>query len=493
MILGKGPSVDHVDRHIFDGNLIIALNDAERIVAADITLFHDSWVIPSLSESGFRSALYLTTEEFSAPGRDVVVVPFAPQGEDSSDLMMSRLVDDSELAMEEITLLSALKVSRLIAKLRGRKQTVYMVGFDFQPGSGFSRAAVSNFAPGLDADRARGIELQEHYLRNALYMLRSSELHVIHVGSKDFSELTPTILNARLGAFPLAPAEDLTGAPQVLITAEVTTNHHGDRQRLEAIIRAAAAAGADLVKFQKRDVETFYDPEQLAAPYPSPFGSTFRDYRLALELDSDDWRFIAELCGELGIGWFASILDRPSFDFLMPFGPAMVKLPGTISEHTDYLRHVAENYTGPVVLSTGMTDASYEEWVLRTFTRQERVYLLHTNSAYPTPQHHCNVGVVRHYSELARTHPTIVPGYSSHDAGWMASALAVAAGAGMVEKHVKLGNTDWAHFDAVAVDLSTSAFKEYVDNVRRSQVIVGSTEKRVMPSEHHKYKVRDRG
>lgn len=478
---------------MFDGNLIIALNDAERIVAADITLLHDRWVIPSLAESGFRSRLYLTTEDFSAPGREVVKVPFAPLGEESSDLMMTRLLDDSDFAIEEVTLLSALKLCRLVARLRGRRQTVYMVGFDFLPSSGFSRAALTSFAPDLDADRAHGIEAQEHFLRNALYMLKSSELNVVHVGSKDFSSVTPTSLNVRLGAFPRTPTEDLTDASQVLITAEVTTNHHGDRQRLETIIRSAAAAGADLVKFQKRDVETFYSAEQLAAPYSSPFGSTFRDYRLALELSGEDWEFIATLCAELGIGWFASILDLPSFEFLIPFGPAMVKLPSTISEHTDYLRYVAEHYAGPVVLSTGMTDSAYEAWVLQTFSRQEKLYLLHANSAYPTPQRHCNVGVVRHYSELAQSHPAIVPGYSSHDSGWMASALAVAAGAGMVEKHVKLGHTDWAHFDAVAVDLGTAAFKEYVDNVRRAQVIVGSTEKRVMPSEHHKYKVLDHG
>lgn len=69
----------------------------------------------------------------------------------------------------------------------------------------------------------------------------------------------------------------------------------------------------------------------------------------------------------------------------------------------------------------------------------------------------------------------------------MASALAVAAGAGMVEKHVKLGNTEWAHFDAVAVDLATEGFKEYVHNIRNAQVHVGSGEKKVTPSEHHKY------
>ena len=59
----------------------------------------------------------------------------------------------------------------------------------------------------------------------------------------------------------------------------------------------------------------------------------------------------------------------------------------------------------------------------------------------------------------------------------------------MVEKHVKLGNTEWAHFDAVALDLTTDAFADYVSSVRKAQVIVGSSQKRITDSEHHKYRV----
>ena len=70
----------------------------------------------------------------------------------------------------------------------------------------------------------------------------------------------------------------------------------------------------------------------------------------------------------------------------------------------------------------------------------------------------------------------------------LGSAMAVAAGARMVEKHVKLGNTDWAHFDAVALDLTGAEFRDYVARIRDAEVIVGSEEKSIAPSEHHKYR-----
>lgn len=488
--MGKGPSVDSINRESLSGNFVIALNDAERFMPADVAIFHEEWAKQGIIQAGFRSKIYVTPLEFAPESGEVFHAPYQPLMNDEADVMMSRVLAAGDFVIEEVMLLSALEIARIIAEQRGRKQTVFLLGFDFSPELGFSKGASAGFEPGLDRDRAANVSIQQHYLRNALYMLKDSVLDVVHVGEHNFSALSVAGLNARFApARVLSPSTVAQEKQELLVVAEVTTNHFGDRERLERLIREAHGAGADFVKVQKRDVDTFYSAEQLSAPYVSPFGSTFGDYRRALELDEDDFDFIEGLTGELGIGWYASVLDEASFHFMSRFNMAMVKLPSTISEHTDYLSLVARTYKGPLVLSTGMTNQAFEQWALETFADQQTLYLMHANSAYPTPEHDCNIGVVRHYSALAERYPHVVPGYSSHDFGWMASALAVSAGAGMVEKHVKLGETEWAHFDAVAVDLSTSAFKDYVENVRRAQAMVGSQIKKVTASEHHKYSV----
>ena len=493
IVLGKGPSADRIDPTFFAGRLVIGLNDAERIYPADISIFHDTWAAESIKDAGFRSKAYLTSIDFDAPGCEVIKVPFEPLQNDEADLMLSRFQDRDDVAIEEMMILTALWLARRVADKRQQRQKVYLIGFDFDPDAGYARAAMTSFGPPLSGGREASISVQADVLRNAMYALEGSQLEVLHVGDvPGLSTVDPSELGAHRARLtprqaPQAPIQPAPNAPKVEITAEITTNHFGDRERLETMVRAAHAAGADWVKVQKRDVDSFYSAKQLATPYTSPFGTTFGEYRRALELDREDFEFLDDLCSRLGIGWFASVLDEPSFRFITDLGAPLIKLPSTISEHMDYLSHVAETYTGALVLSTGMTDTSYEKWVLETFKRQETLYLLHCNSAYPTPDAHCNIGVVRHYAELAATHPRLVPGYSSHDFGWMASALAVAAGARMVEKHVKLGHTEWAHFDAVAVDLNTSGFREYVDHVRLAQTFVGSSEKQITQSEHHKY------
>jgi sialic acid synthase SpsE len=483
-ILGKGQSADLVAPQLFADSLVIAINDAERIAPTDVTVFHAPWVVRGLADSGFRSGVYVTAQPFDAQGKGVMVVPYMPLTQASADLLMQRFMSE-EFILEEVLFLSALQIARQVAKLRGRVQTVYMIGFDFDSSAGYSKAVAVDYSPPSANKKSLSISPQEHYFLHALYLLKDSDIQVKHIGSRSFSAMSPQELNAALLHTTLALDSKRTS--KVAVVAELTTNHFGDRLRLERLIRASKAAGANFVKLQKRDVDSFYTTKQLHSPYLSPFGKTFADYRHQLELSAEDFWFVDQLCKDLGIEWFASVLDQPSFEFMLSFAPKMVKLPSTISEHTNYLKFVAENYEGRVVLSTGMTDTLYEEFVLEKFSKCEQLYLLQCNSAYPTPLEDCNVAVVRHYHELSYSDPRIVAGYSSHDFGWKASVLAVAAGARMLEKHVKLGNTEWAHFDAVAVDLTTPAFADYVGHVREAEVIMGSQVKKVNTSEHHKY------
>ena len=57
----------------------------------------------------------------------------------------------------------------------------------------------------------------------------------------------------------------------------------------------------------------------------------------------------------------------------------------------------------------------------------------------------------------------------------------------MIEKHVKLGDVSWAHFDEVALDLTDNSFQNFVEDIRRVEKIMGSEEKKIQLSEHHKY------
>lgn len=281
VVLGKGPSADRISPSVFRDNVVIGINDAERIHPVDITIFHEDWVAASLEDDGFRSSCYVTSTNFEAPGHKVINLPFKPLSNDEEDIMLSRFQNREEIAIEEAMFLTGLELARSIADAKGVRQTVYMVGFDFTPEVGNARAANTRYTPPLTSHRKAGVELQQYILKNALYALEGSNLDVHHVGTHEFSNLTAEALNDRVHVLVREPSSPVEGPdldiPAVEITAEITTNHFGDLDRLERLVRAAHSAGADWVKVQVRNVETFYAPEQLGAPYKSPFGSTFGD------------------------------------------------------------------------------------------------------------------------------------------------------------------------------------------------------------------------
>ena len=123
---------------------------------------------------------------------------------------------------------------------------------------------------------------------------------------------------------------------EVKIVAEITTNHLGQRDLLVEMVRRAKESGADFVKVQKRNVETFYSKRELESYYFSDYGNTFRDYRNGLELSKEDFFYLDAECKKIGIKWFASVLDKESLDFILEFEPKLLKIPSTISEFNEY-------------------------------------------------------------------------------------------------------------------------------------------------------------
>jgi sialic acid synthase SpsE len=277
---------------------------------------------------------------------------------------------------------------------------------------------------------------------------------------------------------------------KVKIVAEITTNHHGDTKKIVDLITASKEAGADFVKFQIRDVENFYSQKILEKEYKSPFGKTFRDYRNKLELTEEQIELIIKLCKKLDIEPFFSILDIVSFKKLQKYNFRLLKIPSTISEDRIFLNFIKDNYKGEIVVSTGMTNESYLLNCAKLFKNNKKLYLLHCVSSYPTSPLDGNLAIISIIKNLSLRYRNIVPGYSSHDLTETASAMAVALGAQMIEKHIKIGKNKWAHFDETALDVNYE-FPSWVQHVRSSEKILGSKIKKILKSEHHKYPIKN--
>ena len=82
----------------------------------------------------------------------------------------------------------------------------------------------------------------------------------------------------------------------VFVIAEIGINHNGDINLAKEMINNSAEAGADAVKFQKRDVETVYSKKILDSPRESPWGKTQREQKFGLEFGEKEYDLIDEYC-----------------------------------------------------------------------------------------------------------------------------------------------------------------------------------------------------
>lgn len=363
-----------------------------------------------------------------------------------------------------------------IRKIRKPLDVVF-VGFDFRtslPEGDYKNKIRKNLIQShIDISGQRDL----FFKRKNIY----KNINILHAGFDLYSDIDPrenlTIIKIPKKKF------------KVKIVAEITTNHHGETSKIIDLIHGAKKAGADYVKFQARDVETFYPQKILEKEYKSPFGKTFRDYRNQLELTDDQIDLIVNLCKKIKIKPFFSILDIKSFKRLKKYNFDLIKIPSTISEDVNFLKFIKSNYNGEIVVSTGMTKNNYLLKCAELFKNNKKLYLMHCVSSYPTMPLDANLGVINVIKNLSLKYKNIIPGYSSHDLTMTAGAMAVALGAKIIEKHIKVGSNTWAHFDETALDVDYE-FPSWVQYVRSSENILGEEIKKINKSEHHKYSFR---
>lgn len=500
-IIGKGKSVNDIDFSLLNDFFIINLNDSEKIFTGDVALVHRPDVYGPIKDAGFKVRHYLAPAYLKIPDEKHIEVRHEASGQDSFEYTYEYFQEEDFYLLDFI-ILSAIKLAIIYQQELKKAIEVYFLGFDFYAES---IKADENQMHDLDYVNVL-LKTQESFFTSILSTFKEAYPAILlsHIGDKSYSNLSVQGFNQLLASLfnsldlsqPPSNSqlykkllEEVSKSSKVIIVAEFTNNHIADPKRLVKMIELAKESGADIIKLQKRDVDSFYTKDELVKPYQSPFGKTLGDYRRGVELNKELMELVDRECRKRALPWFVSVLDWKSYLFMQQFDVPLLKLPSTISNHKNYLLRVRDNFRHDLVISTGFTDVSYENFVLDNFSKDRNLFLLQCTSSYPTPPEACQVSVVRHYSELQETQfPNLYPGYSSHDVGALGCMLAVAAGAKMLEKHVKLGDLDWIHFDGVAIDLYNNKFKDFVHDIRKAEIMCGSKYKMIHSYENHKYK-----
>lgn len=253
----------------------------------------------------------------------------------------------------------------------------------------------------------------------------------------------------------------------VCVIAEVGNNHDGDIECAKELVKKAAEAGVDVIKFQAFNTEEWFSKTFPAFARAKPLGYEMQFDRLkAVELSIDDLHSLADLARENGLKFLVTPLDDESVDIVDPLVDFFKVASGDLIN--PLLLKKIKSMGKPVILSSGQATPDEIEKAT-TYFSPEQTALLHCVSSYPTPDHAANL---RSITALQKKYPNYEIGYSDHTVGTIAAVSAVALGARIVEKHFTHDRTRDYGDHPLSADYTE--MKELVAGVRRVEKMLGS-------------------
>lgn len=300
---------------------------------------------------------------------------------------------------------------------------------------------------------------------------------------------------------------------EVYIIAEAGVNHNGSLARALKMVDLASESGANAIKFQTFRADELAAPDTPLAEYQkSATGGPRTQHEMlqSLELGHEDFRRIRDHCDQRKIDFLSTAFDLSGLQFLIDeLGIGTVKIASGDLTFAPLL--VAAGRSGlPIIVSTGMADLNEvglalqfiavgyairdgllapdaritpvtrdSAWARRNEVRSfdSSVTVLHCTTDYPASLEYLNL---RAMTTIGSTFGSRV-GYSDHSLGDLASTVAVALGARVIEKHFTLDKT--LHGPDHAASLGPDELVRFVAKLRSVETVMGSPLKDCQPVE----------
>lgn len=266
----------------------------------------------------------------------------------------------------------------------------------------------------------------------------------------------------------------------VYVIAEMSANHGGSLDMALRIVREAAKAGADCLKIQTYTADSItidcnneyfrlegglWDGNNLYSLYKGA-GTPY------------EWhRAIRDECAKCGIDFFSTPFDPAAVDFLEDLGAEAYKIASFELNDIPLIEYAAAKGK-PMVMSCGMATPEEIQDAVDACRRMgnEQIVLLKCCSEYPAPWEDMHLGNI---PDMIRRFGVPV-GLSDHSFGHLAPVTAVALGACVIEKHVKIDGVESADS---AFSMTMEEFAEMIRAVNCAKTMMKGPDYTLTPGE----------
>ena len=209
-----------------------------------------------------------------------------------------------------------------------------------------------------------------------------------------------------------------------LIIAEAGVNHNGDIATAKKLVEVAAAAGADIVKFQTFKAQNMVTTDALMAEYQEKNTQTKTsqfEMLEKLELSYEAHLELIEHCKQLNIVFFSTGFDIESLEMLHDLGQTFFKVPSGEITNYPYLKKMAAFKPTRIIISTGMATMDDIGACIQTFEQagvtKDKMTVLHCTTDYPAQLKDVNLSAMLSIQK----HFGVRVGYSDHTEGLFGS------------------------------------------------------------------------
>lgn len=252
-----------------------------------------------------------------------------------------------------------------------------------------------------------------------------------------------------------------SGSP--FIVAEAAQGYEGSPTLASLLVKAAAYAGADAIKFQ------LVYADEIATP-------DYQYYKLfeKLEMAPKEWRKVAAEAKRLGIELYFDVFGDRSFRLARALGARGLKIHATDFYHDNLLRQVLGSKIKVLLSCAGLCEEELLEFFERhPNARQERVTFMHGFQAEPTP---VSSNHLRRLGSLADLCQPAGIGFMDHADGGKEEAqelalLSLPFGVSVIEKHITLDRE--LRLEDYVSALPPAKFRSFVKKVKKYEKALG--------------------
>ena len=270
----------------------------------------------------------------------------------------------------------------------------------------------------------------------------------------------------------------------VIVIAEAGVNHNGSLDTAFELIKIAARAGADYVKFQSFNANSLVSKKSKLANYQiqntKETELTQFEMLKKLEIKKGWYQKLISKCEENGIGFLSTGFDEYNIDLIVKLGIDFIKIPSGEITNKPLLTHISKKNKN-IILSTGMSTINEISKAIKLITSngltKKNIILLHCNTEYPTPYCDVNLNAMNHL----KNEFNVNVGYSDHTLGIEIPISAAALGAKIIEKHFTIDK----YLDGPdhLISLDEKELTQMIKSIRNIELSIGSKFKKVTDSE----------